>query len=306
MSTVETDTQRNFEDEARFDELADREPQVIEREIDATRADMRATLEALERRFSVDRLMELTLGRVRERGGEFAGNLTEAAAQNPLPLLLVSIGVGWLMLANRSSSRQQYTGSESTSGTYGERMGSVGGRASGAVDKARGAVDKARGAVDSTRETLKHAADSSREALRHATQSSRQTLEHTRETLGHTAESLRSAASTARERAHYARDRVDRMLHEQPLMLGALGIAAGAIIGALVPMTQQEDRYLGEARNKAMKNVAEKSREAVKNVAEKSRALYETAREHEETSSSPGQSGDEQGTQRGQTAQRRH
>jgi ElaB/YqjD/DUF883 family membrane-anchored ribosome-binding protein len=303
MSTVETDTQRNFEEGARFDELADREPQVIEREIDATRADMRATLEALERRFSVDRLMDLTLGRVRERGGEFAGNLTEAAAQNPVPLLLVSIGVGWLMLANRSGNRQPYAGSQSTSGTYGDGTGS--GRASAAVDKARGAVDKARGAVDSTRETFKHAADSSREALRSATQSSRQTLEHTRETIGHTADSLRSAASTARERAQYARDRVDRMLHEQPLMLGALGIAAGAIIGALVPMTEQEDRYLGEARNKAAKNVAERSRDAVKNVAEKSRALYETARDNAQTNSSPGQSGEQDGSARGQ-AQRPH
>src|SRR5687767_2709939 len=118
MSTSETDTQRNLENEASFDELGDREPRVIEREIDATRADMRATLEALERRFSLDRLLELTVGRIRDRGGEFAGNLTDAATQNPVPLLLVSIGVGWLMLTSRSGKRDQYAGSYSTSGTY--------------------------------------------------------------------------------------------------------------------------------------------------------------------------------------------
>src|SRR6187455_1677062 len=90
MSTTETDP--------------DREPHAIERDIDATRADMRATLEALERRFSFDRLVDLTVGRVRERGGEFAGNLTDAATRNPVPLLLTAVGVGWMMLASRSGN----------------------------------------------------------------------------------------------------------------------------------------------------------------------------------------------------------
>ena len=109
MSTTETDAGRNLENEGRrFAErpgLEDREPQTIEREIDATRADMRATLEALERRWSLERLVDLTVGRVRERGGEFAGNLTDAVTQNPVPLLLTSIGVGWMILASRRDTR---------------------------------------------------------------------------------------------------------------------------------------------------------------------------------------------------------
>jgi ElaB/YqjD/DUF883 family membrane-anchored ribosome-binding protein len=307
MSTIETDTQRNLEDRARFDELEDREPQVIEREIDATRADMRATLEALERRLSFDRLVEITVGRLRERGSEVAGHLTDAASRNAVPLLLLSIGAGWLMMRGK---RDQH--SYTTSGTYGERKSNI-------HDRASAAADKAYSAMNSSREKLMHAADSSREALRGATESTlehtRERIEHTREALGHTAESLREnasrAASMARERAEYARERADRLMHEQPLMLGALGIAAGAIIGALIPMTQQEDRYLGEARNKAVKNLAEKSREAVKNVTEKSRALHETARDNAATQSAPelNSGGDAQssgGQQRGQPAQGPH
>jgi len=224
MSTSETDSGRSFEEVARHSgemreahELEDREPQVIEREIDATRADMRATLEALERRFSFDRLVDMTVGRIRARGGEFAGNLTDAATQNPMPLLLTSIGLGWMMLMSRR-------------GTRAER-----------------AADQVQGAMDSTRETLKQAAESSRE------------------TIEQTAESVRSGATRAfemtREHAGVARERVDRLLHEQPLMLGALGLAAGAIIGALLPSSEHEDRYLGEMRDKAVKGVARKSRE---------------------------------------------
>src|SRR6188768_2684440 len=172
MSTTETDRDRELYANASREELredTDREPHAIERDIDATRADMRATLEALERRFSFDRLVDLTVGRVRERGGEFAGNLTDAATRNPVPLLLTAVGVGWMMLASRGgnhgSNRNWPAGS-------GGRH-----RADDFRDRAAQAVDQVAGAVDSTRETLKDAMQSSRE------------------TLEETAESLRSGAS---------------------------------------------------------------------------------------------------------------
>jgi len=52
--------------------------------------------------------------------------------------------------------------------------------------------------------------------------------------------------------------------------------AAGAIIGALLPTTEHEDRLLGEMRNKTAKDAAQKSR-----------ALYETARENAASYSVP-------------------
>jgi hypothetical protein len=262
MSTTETDRERNLDAEARHSRLrepADREPQSIEREIDATRADMRATLEALERRFSFDRLIDLTVGRVRERGGEFAGNLTDAATRNPLPLLLTSVGVAWMMLASR---RGQQDGNWNPGSGGRRRTDDLRNRAGELRDRAVQAADQVQGAMGSTRETLRHAAEGSRE------------------TLGDAAESLRSSASRAaevtREQGELARERVDRLLHEQPLMLGALGLAAGAIIGALLPTTEHEDRLLGHMRNKA-----------VKDAAQKSRALYETARDHAASYSAP-------------------
>jgi hypothetical protein len=126
MSTTEMD-RGNFEDVARRDlrDDDDREPQAIERDIDATRADMRATLEALERRFSFERLIDMTVGRIRERGGEFAGNLTDAATQNPMPLLLTSIGLGWMMLASRRGSRGNSAYSNSGDYDYHEGTGTL-------------------------------------------------------------------------------------------------------------------------------------------------------------------------------------
>ena len=144
--------------------------------------------------------------------------------------------------------------SDDRSGTIGERMGE---RMGNVRERAGRAADRVQGAMDSTRETLKQAADSTRGAWRQAADSSRETVEQT-------AESVRSGATRAfeitREQAGMARERVDRLLHEQPLMLGALGLAAGAIIGALLPTSEHEDRFLGEMRDKAVKDVAQKSR----------------------------------------------
>jgi len=262
MSTTEADRER-YSEAAREElrELTDREPRAIEREIDATRADMRATLQALERRFSFDRLVDLTVGRVRERGGEFAGNLTDAATRNPLPLLLTSVGVGWMMLAARSGNHESDRNWQSGPGGR-RRADDLRDRASDIRDRASQAADQVAGAVDSTRETLKDAVQSSREAFEE------------------TAESLRSRASRAaevtREQAGLARERFDRLLHDQPLVLGALGLAAGAIIGALLPATEHEDRLLGSMSGKV-----------VKDVAQKSSALYETARDTAASYSAP-------------------
>jgi ElaB/YqjD/DUF883 family membrane-anchored ribosome-binding protein len=303
MSTSEMD-RGSFEDVARRDLRGgddEREPQAIERSIDATRADMRATLEALERRFSFERLVDMTVGRIRERGGEFAGNLTDAATRNPIPLLMVSIGVGWMMLASRRGSEANgayYSGSGDYTGDQHERAGMLREkarhlreraghlreRASEAADKVHGAMDSARETVHGATASMHSALDSTRETWKHAAESSRHTVEHT-------AESLRSGASRAAEVTRAQAERMTRLLHEQPLMLGALGLAAGAIIGALLPTTEHEGRMLGDVRNKAMKEVAQKSR-----------AKFETAREHVAAALRPEGGSDDSGSSARQPA----
>jgi hypothetical protein len=261
MSKGDTDFEPGIEEQGRrYAQERDydgREPAAIERDIDATRADVRATLAALERRLSFDRLVELTIGRIRERGGEFAGNLTDTATQNPVPVLLTSIGLGWMMLTSRR-------------GSGGEGAARGRGRVARARDKLAGAADEvgdrfheAQGRFHEAGARLHDAVDASRE------------------TLGETAASMRDSASRAaaatREQVEYARERMDRLLHEQPLLLGALGVAAGAIIGALLPATESENRLLGDVRDKAVEKAARASRTG-----------YEAARENAAAYSAPG------------------
>jgi hypothetical protein len=264
MSTSESDLSRSSaSDSSRLTgqhDFENREPEYLERDIDATRADLRATLSALERRFSVDRLVEMTVGRIRDRGGEFAGNLSDVAARNPIPLLLTSVGVAWMMMSGRD----------------GIGIGHGSSRSSGIRDRASDAVDR----VSSTAERVG-------DQVRNAFESSRETLSGATDSLRSGAESLHSSASRAasatREQVDHARERMDRLLHEQPLIIGALGLAAGAIIGALLPASETEQQLIGDVRDKAMRKVTETSRK----VAETSRQRYEAARESAATYSAP-------------------
>jgi hypothetical protein len=232
MSTIETDLKLGREAEGRryAEEREHGEAATLERDIDATRADVRATLTTLERRLSFERLVEMTVGRIRDRGGEFAGNLTDTATQNPVPVLLTTIGLGWMMLMSRRGDANgvaRPTRSRS--------------RTADVVDRASSAADQVGDRIQAAGERL------------------HDTVESSRQTLGETAESVRAGASRAaaatREQVDNARERMERLLDEQPLMLGALGLAAGALIGALLPTTEAEDRLIGDVRDKAVQSV---------------------------------------------------
>ena len=78
-----------------------KDPGDLEHDIDVTRAELRATLDALEERLSTEHLLDMTVGRVRQHGGEFASNLGNSMKQHPVPMLLTSVGIAWMMMNGR-------------------------------------------------------------------------------------------------------------------------------------------------------------------------------------------------------------
>ena len=51
------------------------------------------------------------------------------------------------------------------------------------------------------------------------------------------------------------------MLEEQPLVLGAVALALGAVLGATLPTTRIENRYLGPTRDDLQDRVGEYARD---------------------------------------------
>jgi ElaB/YqjD/DUF883 family membrane-anchored ribosome-binding protein len=88
-------------------------------------------------------------------------------------------------------------------------------------------------------------------------------------------EAAHSAAESMHSMRERARGSMDYLVHEQPLALGAIGLAIGAVLGAAAPRTRQEERLMGEASRglaEKAKDLAaqqlDKAQQAVKEVAE--------------------------------------
>jgi ElaB/YqjD/DUF883 family membrane-anchored ribosome-binding protein len=78
------------------------------------------------------------------------------------------------------------------------------------------------------------------------------------------------AAQRSLEGFGQARRGVERFVAENPMMVGVIGLAAGLVIGALLPRTRQEDRALGrwadEVREQGMRyarDMAHRGREMI-------------------------------------------
>lgn len=99
---------------------ARRDPDDLQREADAIRADLDRTLGALERKFSPKQLLDRSLSFMHENGGDILQKIGANVSKHPLPLLLTSAGLVWLIAANRSSRSTNRFDSPSTSPRHGD------------------------------------------------------------------------------------------------------------------------------------------------------------------------------------------
>ncbi len=265
----------------------DRSSAEIEREVEDTRARLTGTLEQLRDRATPGQLFEQALDYAKQSGGtDFARNLAASVRDNPLPLLLIGAGIGWLVLSDRRggtgggtagdhqqralpppSGRSQPTSVRVYSTGPDAGTSDVGGGPS-ATERATAAVSEAKdsvaGAASGLRDSVSGAADRVGEAASSASRS-------VAGAAGSAAEGIGVGASSAAQRVvdagRGARDQVGQLgdstgrglgwlVREQPLVLGAIGLAVGAAVGALLPGTEAEDRLMGETRD----DLAERAR----------------------------------------------
>ena len=275
----------------------DRSSAEIEREVEDTRARLTGTLEQLRDRATPGQLFEQALDYAKQSGGtDFARNLAASVRDNPLPLLLIGAGIGWLMLSERrqggthsdaghrqralpppsggtthpTSVRVYSTGhdaatsdaggpsaTERASAAVSDARDRVAGAASGLRDSVAGAADRVGETASGLRDSVSGPADRVGDA---ATSAYRTVAD----AAGSPAEGIGSGASSAAQRVadagRGARDQFGQLgdsasrglgwlVREQPLVLGAIGLAVGAAVGALLPGTESEDRLMGETRD---------------------------------------------------------
>lgn len=286
----------------------------IERDIDATRGRIDSTLDALTEKVSASRLVGQAIDSVRENGGMFASNLVHTARDNPVPISLLATGLAWLMISDRrgrtaASNGHAQPGSHAhaapapgyvtpdhtTPAAPGQPTAGMAGTT--ASDRARAAAGTAAGAMSSTVHKVGDGARSAGDAVRGA-------AGQVGDAASRTKAAASDAAASARATAHDLRDRVGAVgqgagqraagayagardvtrrttsyLAENPLMIGALGLAIGAVVAAALPATRREDEWLGEAGDALRDQGASAARHVAHEGAQVAEAAADSARE---------------------------
>jgi methyl-accepting chemotaxis protein len=89
--------------------------------------------------------------------------------------------------------------------------------------------------------------------------------------VGQAQETAGDLAGDAQHSVQRMQSGVEGMLQDNPLMVGAVAVVAGAALGMALPSTPQENRLLGETRETFM----ETARETVQEVSEKVKTVAE-------------------------------
>jgi hypothetical protein len=223
----------------------------IRADIEETRLEMGGTLNELGERLDPGNLMneakenvrEATIGRVEETAKGMSDMVMETIKRNPIPAAMAGAGLAMLWMnkseGNGNGSRMQsgsrYSPYYGTTSTYGQRAGwTDGGQEQGIGDKAGKAV----GAVG----------DNVGQAVGQVGQTAG---EVTGEVIGR-----------GQEAAQEVGWRVERFMQASPLAVGAIAIGAGALVGALIPETEQEREMLGDASRQIGETVRDTVSEA--------------------------------------------
>jgi hypothetical protein len=260
---------------ADFERDTHKSPRQLEREIDATRAELQATLEELEYRLSPTDLLGQFWTQFRRHGGEFGENLGQSLKDNPMPALLTTIGIAWMMAA----SGRHHNGN----GAMHYRRGEGGARLREGRERLRESGYRMRERFRDARESMRHSGESAREGVGEARDKMSSTAhavgDRARSTAHTVGDRARSMSAEARYRARRARAGFGNLLEEQPLLLGAIGLAAGVIAGAALPPTEQEDRAFGPARDRALDRARRAGAEGARQVRERTEEVVETAKD---------------------------
>ncbi len=258
----------------------------LRQEIEKTRAVVAADLLALRGKLTKDnvkrdvkngarRVMRDTAEGMKHRARSAGSSTLGYVRENPIPVALVGLGLGWLMVgATRKHRGGELASYEEGFESY-EPMHEQPGQAMAAEPLAEGASETKKGRVHRAGESVQNAAGRAREASGRLIQGTKDAGAHawqgTRRAGGAAWERTRGAGQRTRQqmqrRYSQASEGAAGFFEKNPIGVGMVAAAAGAGLGLLIPSTHSEQRYLGGARDR-LKEEAQNKLRAAREVAE--------------------------------------
>jgi ElaB/YqjD/DUF883 family membrane-anchored ribosome-binding protein len=265
----------------------------IERDLNDTRSRLGSHLAQLQERLSPGQVVDDLMGYFRgKEGAEFGRNLLDSARANPLPVALTGIGLAWLMTSKArgpaglpvhaappvpqalasgagesSLTARLHTAQQSVTRHPGEDDDDFAARLDEARGRAFGVSRQAEETSQTFSERIKAMMSDAGKAVGESTDNLRDRVSGA---AGSAGDKLGAITGTAQTAIRNASSSLGSTLAESPVLLGALGIAAGALLGALLPQSAQEEEALGgmaRQAHDAAKGLVSQGKERGANVA---------------------------------------
>jgi hypothetical protein len=245
----------------------------LEREVRQSRAEVEDTLDAIQDRLSPGQLLDQVTHYVRDNGGEFARNFGQMVRQNPVPAAMVGVGLVWMMLRSRRHDGLPRASDMTPDDVFDPDWPEVG----SGPERFASRTDEQAG------EGMSEAAGRSWQAAKEGASRMGRFAGSARERAANVGAGMaKRARRTGAQARHYrgrAREGFLHTLQRKPLMLGALGLAAGAILGAVLPPTRREDELMGDTSDHLKQRAWDAGREGYARAGAAAGAAYTAAQE---------------------------
>lgn len=259
---------------SRLDAESQKDPATLEREIDQQRDSINDIVNALESRLSPGELLDKAMTYAKGNGGEFINNLGSTIKANPVPTLLTSVGLMWMMMGQNRSQPYTNAGMSSTGTSSTGIVDSLRDKASGLSDTLHDKANSMSGAVHDKTDSMRTQTQGFKDKAADMRSSTSDSMSSARQTVS---EKAQTASETMRNQTAKAKSGFQYMLEEQPLALGAIGIAVGALLGATLPATERENRLMGKTSDRITDKVKMKAEQGYAKATEVGQDLADQA-----------------------------
>lgn len=259
---------------SRLDAESQKDPATLEREIDQQRDSINDIVNALESRLSPGELLDKAMTYAKGNGGEFINNLGSTIKANPVPTLLTSVGLMWMMMGQNRSQPYTNAGISSTGTSSTGIVDSLRDKASGLSDTLHDKANSMSGAVHDKTDSMRTQTQGFKDKAADMRSSTSDSMSSARQTVS---EKAQTASETMRNQTAKAKSGFQYMLEEQPLALGAIGIAVGALLGATLPATERENRLMGKTSDRITDKVKMKAEQGYAKATEVGQDLADQA-----------------------------
>ena len=156
----------------------------------------------------------------------------------------------------------------------------IGDRVSGAASAMGEAGSRA---ASSMSDTVSEASHSISDAVGSAADATRRGMNDAADAISSAGSSAFDGARRSGRQAYRAGSRAQRniadLIHDEPLVFGAVAVAIGAAIGAMLPATRQEDEWMGDTRDQLRDEVYEQGRDTLHKAEHVTEKAYDAASE---------------------------